>query len=287
MTNTTTTTTAQAIQADAAKALKAHDAKALKALYAQALGLESLADGKALESRTQAQAAIGDILAACVTLATPDQDLHTVPQQAIADAAKAVGITVTRNQAKVYVRVALYCTPDRIADAKAKAKAGKSDGPASLAMRDVLPWCQAQDAAGRAAATRSGQAVPTKAQALKAVTKASADAKATKAKADADAAKVKRLADGHGILSADADDVFGPLSAGRWQALDVKALDGLIETAQAVKAAKVADAKAAKAAKAKAPKAKAPKADADATPNLDDIVAQAVAAALKAAGVDA
>lgn len=285
MTNTTTTTTAQAIQADAAKALKAHDAKALKALYAQALGLESLADGKALESRTQAQAAIGDILAACVTLATPDQDLHTVPQQAIADAAAKVGITVTRNQAKVYVRVALYCTPDRIADAKAKA--AKADGPASLAMRHVLPWCQAQDAAGRAAATRSGQAVPTKAQALKAVTKASADAKATKAKADADAAKVKRLADGHGILSADADDVFGPLSAGRWQALDVKALDGLIETAQAVKAAKVADAKAAKAAKAKAPKAKAPKADADATPNLDDIVAQAVAAALKAAGVDA
>jgi hypothetical protein len=278
------------IIAAAVKAATERNAKGLKGLWQAAESLAVDADRSSVQGRMTAAITAGEIIAAAVIIDSDGkQELHTAPQKVCGAAALKAGITVSDDHAKRCLRAALYCggsNADRLT--AAIAKLGKADGPESSQMIHVVKFCQAQDSQGRAQMAAAVKDAKTPAAAKALVTKAAADS--TKA-ANAAASLVKAAASlklGNEIVAANDDTVYGPLTASRWTAATVTALDEIIATAQAVKAAKV---KAAKDAKAKAPKgtkAKVTKAAAP-QPGSDEFnaaVAAAVAAAMAAAAAE-
>jgi len=262
--------TAVQIAGEAAKRQKTGDAASVAGLWSQADALDAGADTKALTYRAEAWKAKGAILVSLLILAgTKADDLHTIGQQSIADAAKAQGIVVTADRAKRFVRANLYLTPALLTEAQDLA--GTAKGPHTLDIMHVLRWCQAHHDQGWKALKGGTAEGATKAKLITASSHAAIAKADTKAKADADAAKAAKLTEGAEIIAAADDTVYGPLTAARWSAMKADDLDRVIAIAQGVKAAK---------AKAKADAPKVPKAKAKADlPGADRF------AALVAAGV--
>lgn len=282
MTNTTIDTkalTSVQIAGEAAKRQKAGDAASVALLWSQADALDVGADTKALTTRADAWKAKGAILVSLLLMAgTKADDLHTVGQQTIADAAKAQGITVTADRAKRFVRANLYLIPSLLTEAQDLA--GTAKGPHTLDIMHVLRWCQAHHDQGWKALKGGTADGMTKAKMITASSHAALAKADTQAKVDADAAKAAKLTEGAAIIAANDDTVYGPLTAARWVGMSADDLDRVIALAQGVKAAKAeAKAKAPKAAKAKAPKAEA---ILPGSAEFNALVAEAVAKAMAA-----